>query len=169
MDEPPGYIPDSQFDHSAQRARLEGRQYERPRPSSLIVARTTEDETTIRQYRIVSAYIAACPPFTDMGLINEWRVVCRINYTDTFEISLKGLPCREDACEINETYIQLAPGPPVMTNGRLNGMAKTFKISVRSGSTIGDLLDEIFEKNLNKFQLLHGRGLYMALQTDKES
>lgn len=38
-------------------------------------------------------------------------------------------------------------------------MAKTLKISVKSGSTIGDLLDEIFEKNLNQFQLLHGRGL----------
>jgi hypothetical protein len=159
MDEPPGYIPDNQFDYGAQRARVEGKEYVRPSPSSLVVARATEDESTIRAYKIVSAYIAACPPFADMGLINEWRIVCRINHTDTYEISLKGLPCRDEGCEINETYIQLAPGPSVMMNGRLDGMAKTFKISVRSGSTIGDLIDEIFEKNLNKFQLLHGRGL----------
>lgn len=167
MDEPPGYIPDSPFDHSAQRARLEGKEYKHPRPSSLVLARSTEDETTIREYKIISAYIAACPPFPDMGLINEWRIMCRVNHTNTYEISLKGLPCRDGGCEINETYIQLAPGPSVMKNGRLDGMAKTFKISVRSGSTIGDLLDEIFEKNLNKFQLLHGRGLFFITPPNK--
>lgn len=163
MNEPPGYIPDSQFDHSAERALLENREYNRPQPSSLILARTTEDQTTIRSHKIIAAYIAACPPFAGMALINEWRIVCRINHTDTYEISLKGLPCRSgETCEINETYMQLAPGPSVMKNGRLDGMAKTLRISVRSGSTIGDLLDEIFEKNLNQFQLLHGRGSYSS-------
>ncbi|GAM39565.1 hypothetical protein TCE0_034f11216 [Talaromyces pinophilus] len=159
MDEPPGYVPDSQFDNGSERAALEGREYHRPAPSSLILARCTEDQTTIRNYKIVSAYIAACPPFAGMGLINEWRIVCRINHRDTYEISLKVLPCRPDeVCEYNDTYLQLAPGPKVMTNGRLDGMAKTFKISVSSGSTIGDLIDEIFEKNLNQYQFWHGRG-----------
>ncbi|KAF5015694.1 hypothetical protein F66182_12880 [Fusarium sp. NRRL 66182] len=160
MDEPAEYIPDAQFDQGNQRVSLEGRDDNRPLPSSLVFARTTETQDTIRAHKIVSAYIAACPPIADVALINEWRIVCRINHTDTYEISLKGLPCRTDnACDVNETYIQLAPGPSVMTNGRLDGMAKTLKISVKSGSTIGDLLDEIFEKNLNQFQLLHGRGL----------
>lgn len=132
-----------------------------PTAGSLFVD-SIESEASIRRYKIISLYVAACPPDTPDAFVNNWKFVCRINHTDTYELELKALPpsCKQEDILKNDTYIKLARGPDVGINGRLVGMAKTLKVSVRSHTTIGGLMDEIFARNLNQFQLFRGRGWF---------
>ncbi|EED19600.1 hypothetical protein TSTA_028820 [Talaromyces stipitatus ATCC 10500] len=157
MDEPPAtYSPEGRSVHPSKRRRLEVNHSEGPPPGCLLF-NTTEPADTVLQYKIVSAYIAAFPPAGGL-LINQWTIVCRVNRTETYQISLKALPGVGDDCAYNDIYLELAKGPTINATGRLHGMAKTFKISIVVDSTIGDLVEVLFDNNLNKYQLLHGRG-----------
>ncbi|OKL62649.1 hypothetical protein UA08_01650 [Talaromyces atroroseus] len=133
---------------------------DKPAPMSVIFP-DTGDEKTIRQGTIVATYITAFPPDPDSALYNVWAFVFRTKLFEvqTVQVTLEEIPRTDGHSEYSDTFIKCSSGPPLGTNGRITGMSKTFKISFRQGSTIGDFIDEVVDRKLNKYQLVNGRGL----------
>jgi hypothetical protein len=132
----------------------------KPAPMSVAFKDPGEEDTT-RKSKIVAAYIAAFPPDPDTALYNVWAFVFRTKpfETQTIQVTLEELPKTDGKSEFSDTFIQCCPGPLLGKNGRMTGMSKTFKIAFRQGSTVGDFLEELVDRKLNKYQLINSRGL----------
>jgi hypothetical protein len=101
---------------------------------------------------VLTSYLVALPPVSASVEPNHWAIVLRIGAESTVIIELR------QADPMGCTLTVCGDGPRILSAGELKGVAKSWPLEVRKGSTVGEWLGKLVSSGATRYQLVNGVG-----------